>query len=189
MYTRIPEGHGPAHPDGFYPSDDVTRPCRIMVAYDGSAPARHALEVATRMAEKSRGTLILVNVVPPATGNGGEYVCSLEWLDAVRYRAAGEVLDQLRRSLPASIAVQQVVRRGVPKDEVVAAAEECKADLIVMGTSARGRIVQLLRGSTAEEVIRRAACPVVTVGPRAARGDLDVTGPMGDGEATQRSLS
>jgi nucleotide-binding universal stress UspA family protein len=39
-------------------------------------------------------------------------------------------------------------------------------DLIVMGTHGRGAIAHLLMGSTAERVVRKAPCPVLTVRPK-----------------------
>ena len=65
---------------------------------------------------------------------------------------------------------------AVPKDcallegpaarEIVEAAVEWDADLIVMGTHGRGRVASFLMGSTAQEVIREARCPVLAVPDR-----------------------
>lgn len=150
----------------------ATGPRRILVAYDASAAARHALEVAMSLAEAFDATLILLNVVPPAMGNGGEYVCSLEWLDAIHHREAEQMLARVRGDLGASVPVRQVVRRGAPVDEILAAADESGADTIVMGKRPRGRLAHFLHGSTAEAVVHRAACPVVTVGPATRIGSL-----------------
>lgn len=57
---------------------------------------------------------------------------------------------------------------GDTTDEILGAAERTKADLIVMGTHGRTGLSRLAMGSVAEQIVRRAACPVVTVrGPRA----------------------
>jgi nucleotide-binding universal stress UspA family protein len=143
-------------------------PRRILVAYDESAPALWALEVAVRTAQEAGGALRLVHVVRPATGAGGEYVSSLERLDMMHHREAAEMLERVRTSLPRGLDVDHVVREGQPADEILAAAKAWDAEEIVIGTRARGRLAQFLLGSTAEQVIRRAACPVVTVGRRAA---------------------
>ena len=47
--------------------------------------------------------------------------------------------------------------------EILRTALDWRADVIVMGPHGRGRVARFLLGSVAEEVIRRAACPVVTV--------------------------
>jgi nucleotide-binding universal stress UspA family protein len=55
------------------------------------------------------------------------------------------------------------VRRGNPHDEIVRAAREHHADLIVMATHGRGFISHAFMGSTTERVIRSAPCPVLAI--------------------------
>jgi len=52
---------------------------------------------------------------------------------------------------------------GDPRDMILRTATELGADMIVMGTHGRRGIPRLVLGSVAEEVVRRATCPVVTV--------------------------
>lgn len=59
--------------------------------------------------------------------------------------------------------VHTVLRVGVPYREVVAAAKEEQADLVLLATHGRGEIHRLLVGSVADRVIRMAHCPVLTV--------------------------
>ena len=61
-----------------------------------------------------------------------------------------------------------------PASEIVAAAGELPADLVVMGTHGRGGFRRLVLGSVAESVLRTAPCPVLTVPPHAP----DHPGPM-----------
>jgi nucleotide-binding universal stress UspA family protein len=59
-----------------------------------------------------------------------------------------------------------VIRRlqeGNPGGEILRLAELCRADLIVMGLHGRHGLKQLLVGSVAEQVVRVARCPVLTV--------------------------
>ncbi|MGH7130133.1 MAG: universal stress protein [Planctomycetaceae bacterium] len=56
-------------------------------------------------------------------------------------------------------------RHGTPFAEIVRDAREHDVDLIVLGTHGRGMLAQLLMGSTAEKVVRKAECPVLTVRP------------------------
>jgi len=69
------------------------------------------------------------------------------------------------------------VRRRFPLADVAIAgyADEIGADLIVMATHGRTGIGRLALGSTAEGVLRRASCPVLTVGPEAS---VELTGPI-----------
>jgi universal stress protein A len=55
------------------------------------------------------------------------------------------------------------VRSGTPATEIVKAAVDYGADLIVMATHGRSGLPHLLLGSVAEEVMRQAPCPVLTV--------------------------
>jgi nucleotide-binding universal stress UspA family protein len=61
-----------------------------------------------------------------------------------------------------------VARPGNPVDEIVAAATAWAADLIVMTTQGHAGVLDALRGSTTERVLRRASCPVLAV-PAASR--------------------
>jgi nucleotide-binding universal stress UspA family protein len=56
-----------------------------------------------------------------------------------------------------------VMRTGNPFYEIVMAAREESADLIVIGTHGRGMIAHVLLGSVAEKIVRKAPCPVLTV--------------------------
>jgi len=52
---------------------------------------------------------------------------------------------------------------GQPADEILRLARKVSCDLIVMGTHGRTGLARLLHGSVAEEVLRKATCPVLTV--------------------------
>jgi nucleotide-binding universal stress UspA family protein len=55
------------------------------------------------------------------------------------------------------------LREGTPVEEILNAARETSADLIVMGTHGRTGLPHVLLGSVAERVVRSAQCPVLTV--------------------------
>ncbi|MCK5140354.1 MAG: universal stress protein [Thermodesulfovibrionia bacterium] len=59
--------------------------------------------------------------------------------------------------------VDKVVLKGVPYEEILKFASEKKIDIIVMGTYGRVGFERFIFGSTAERVVRRAPCPVMTV--------------------------
>jgi nucleotide-binding universal stress UspA family protein len=59
--------------------------------------------------------------------------------------------------------VEHWIFQGDPATEILAAAEKIKCDLIVMGTHGRTGLGRLLMGSVAEQVVRKAPCPVLTV--------------------------
>jgi nucleotide-binding universal stress UspA family protein len=59
--------------------------------------------------------------------------------------------------------VQTELRTGAPSGEILAAAKEFEADLVVIGNHGHGNLHRLLLGSVADRVIRMAPCPVLTV--------------------------
>lgn len=58
---------------------------------------------------------------------------------------------------------KRVCRRGHPEDEILKAAEEGQADLIVMSTQGHHGFLDAIRGSTTERVVRNARCPVLVL--------------------------
>ena len=87
-----------------------------------------------------------LKAVSPA---GGEWAALLE-----QWAAAGRTLG---------CKVNTELRTGAPAREIVAAAEEQEADLVVIANHGYGNLHRLLIGSVADRVIRMAPCPVVTV--------------------------
>jgi hypothetical protein len=74
-------------------------------------------------------------------------------------------MNDLRRLYPAGAAagVDCRLQGGNPAPEILGVADEVGCDLIVMGTHGRTGLARLLLGSVAEQVVRKAACPVITV--------------------------
>jgi nucleotide-binding universal stress UspA family protein len=138
---------------------------RIVATTDFSDTADVALEWAMALASQHGASLCLVHAltlpaplpdyVPSGTDFGQEmHQIALRKLEetAARVRAAG-------------IAVDLEVPIGVPSQSIVRIAEEENAELLVLGTRGLTGITHLLLGSTAERVVQRAPCPVLTVHP------------------------
>lgn len=82
-------------------------------------------------------------------------------------------LDRLAESLRhAGISVRTLICEGKPARELVRLAHTHQADMLVMGTHGRTGVGRLVLGSVAEETIRSAGCPVLTVPP----GSAELTG-------------
>jgi nucleotide-binding universal stress UspA family protein len=64
--------------------------------------------------------------------------------------------------------VEEVVTSSKPHHEILRVAAEQRSDLIVLGIHGRNPVDRLVFGSTAEPVVRRAPCPVLTVRAHAA---------------------
>lgn len=141
---------------------------RILVAVDESDEAGFAVEAAAQLAEALAAEVGLVHVLDTREGIRGELGLPF---DEFRESARADALRFLERT-GARIGLpwrpQFFVREGEPAGEIQATAEEYGADLIVIGATGRGRLAEFLLGSTAEDVIRRAACPVMAVRHRPA---------------------
>jgi universal stress protein E len=88
--------------------------------------------------------------------------------DAMQARMR-EALDRFVADLESgTVAIEPVVRVGEPAEEIVAEAERWKADLLVVGTHARGWAARLVLGSVAEASLRDASCNVLAIPPSSA---------------------
>jgi nucleotide-binding universal stress UspA family protein len=87
-------------------------------------------------------------------------------LDENRETAVQENLEELRLEIAnQGVEVVTEVRKGSSSLEIISFAQENEIDLIIMGTHGWSGLDHVLMGSTAEVVVRRAPCPVLTVRP------------------------
>jgi universal stress protein A len=146
---------------------------RILHPTDFSSYSEASRRFAVSLARDHRAELILVHVEEPTTPVGAEgpiYVPTLGDLDALRERLNQLHIDNL------TIAVERVVVEGDAATEILELARNRKCDLIVMGTHGRTGLQRLVMGSVAEQVVRKAHCPVLTVKfPPAATGTKETS--------------
>jgi nucleotide-binding universal stress UspA family protein len=133
---------------------------RILHPTDFSDLSRPAFELACSLARDFGAELVVLHVaqLPLLTPVDGVLVPTP--VDEAEY-ARGR-LERVRPSDP-RLAVAHRLAEGDPAEEILRAAGDLPADLIVMGTHGRGGLSRLLMGSTAEGVMRKAPCPVLTV--------------------------
>jgi nucleotide-binding universal stress UspA family protein len=152
---------------------------RILVAVDQTIASRWATHLTAQLAAESGARVALVHVLDISRGFSPEFGF-VDETAVERLRPFGEeLLDRAAAAvLKAGVAVDRIVHEGDPPQEIVAAADRWRADLIVVGTHGHGRLARLLLGSTAETVVRTAHCPVLTVGhePTAAEASPEPVG-------------
>jgi nucleotide-binding universal stress UspA family protein len=145
---------------------------RILVGIDGSAPSLKAVDFAADLASKYNAELILLKVVgdrPPELDPAVEEYARSEHIPLpeaeLTLTMADNILDHARRQALSSGATQVSVEPsfGDPAAQIVAAARDREADLIVVGSRGHGRLAGLLIGSVAQKVVSLAHCPVVVV--------------------------
>ena len=133
---------------------------KILYPTDFSTTGRPALEMATSLARDRKAKLLIMHVEePPMAYGGGEFYYGQLEPDHV------ELERMLKEVLPTDAAVSFEHRLvvGSPAASIVYLAEKEDVDLIVMPTHGRTGLTRLLMGSVAEEVVRKARCPVLTV--------------------------
>lgn len=137
----------------------------VLVATDFSDSGKEAVATAVALVERSKGKLAVVTVaerppmLPPLPLK--EYAEDPDelWGREAR-RSMTALVKRLRRSHPGA---RGFVRVGTPWREIVGLAEELGVDSIVVGSRGVTGIQRLLLGSTAENVVRHAPCPVLVV--------------------------
>lgn len=83
--------------------------------------------------------------------------------DELMKTASKQMEDFAGLYVPEKLQVSSEVVSGRPFLEIIRVAKEKKSDLIVIGTHGRGALQQVLLGSVAEKVVRKAPCPVLSV--------------------------
>jgi nucleotide-binding universal stress UspA family protein len=145
----------------------------ILFATDFSEVSQHALMHALAMAKRFDAKLTVVHVAPPES----QVPIPMEpvplEMDWQKQRAA-ESMKHLEEFEPLHMYPHEtVLKQGNPWPEMAGLIDSRSFDLIVLGTHGRGMFGQLLLGSVAEEVLRHAPCPVLTVGPDVLPALLD----------------
>lgn len=137
---------------------------RLLVPIDFSEPSEVALKYGVALARAFNARLYLLHVLPKAPAEDRETVEHPIGLfermqDAARERLGKILTDDQVKDVPSEFVTQV----GTAYVEVIRYAKDHDIDLIVMGTHGRGRVAHMLMGSVAENVVRRAPCPVLTV--------------------------
>jgi nucleotide-binding universal stress UspA family protein len=125
----------------------VTRVTTLLVPLDGTPDAALALGTAVPLAQAIEARLVLLRVALPDTEDEAE---------AQRY--VDELAARLER---AGVPTAGRASRGRVADTIVATAEDVAADFIVMSTRGLTGPARTLLGSTADEVVHAARCPIL----------------------------
>jgi universal stress protein A len=136
---------------------------RILVPLDFSECSKKALQYAIPFARQFGASLSLLNVVQPYYPVSDMVPMDVETLE-LRMRETSEAeLAVVRKSLDPDLKATAVLRVGNPHVEIVRAARDLDADLIILSTHGRTGLSHVLMGSTSERVVRHAGCPVLVL--------------------------
>lgn len=140
----------------------------ILFPTDFTPHARHALKYAAAFAREGAGRIVLFSVqsgtVPANLLTLPERIFEepdKRWLKQLRH----DVSEIMADPLLAGLEVEPVIIEGEPAAEIARAAHEFDIDLVTIVTHGRKGLARALWGSTAEEIIAEAPCPVLTIRP------------------------
>jgi nucleotide-binding universal stress UspA family protein len=138
----------------------------ILFPTDFSQGARAAMDHALSLARDYKAKLILLYVIQDISIAEWYIPSSLSVTDLVEdmQKSAWKEMDKWAEEIATAVpSVEKLVVRGVPFVEIIRTAKEHNVDLLVIGTHGRTGIDHMLFGSTAEKVVRKSSCPVLTV--------------------------
>jgi nucleotide-binding universal stress UspA family protein len=143
---------------------------RILVPTDFSDTSAAAVKYGVALADAFGAQLHLLHVVeePVPWQMAAEVAMVSAPVDdaQLRARAEAELTALLTRDEREKYRAVVATALGAPFAEIVRYAAREQVDLIVMGTRGRGAVAHLLIGSVAENVVRKAPCPVLTIPTR-----------------------
>jgi len=140
---------------------------RILVSIDSDPIAAHAAEIGADMARLAGAELAFIHVIEPALVNAADTGIQPDVFVASARETARRMIEDFRKRLPLQTAALDFVQIGNAATEIVNAARDWPADLIVIGSHGRGGLKRALLGSVAEAVMRQAPCPVLVVRSKA----------------------
>lgn len=139
---------------------------KILIAVDSSPVAAHAVEVGLELARSLGGEVAFIHAIDPALGRAPESGVSPAELMALVKQDGERLLAGFRERASFQPPPLGFLPEGKPGTEIVKAAKDWPADVIVIGSHGRGGATRLLVGSVAEAVMRHAPCPVLVVRAR-----------------------
>ena len=146
---------------------DVVSFKMILCPVDFSPPSIRALEYALSLAKETDGRLMVLHVLE-------SYVDAVKLSEVSQFTVPqfeqhrkDDAMERLKALIPADArewcTPDELVITGKPHREIVRVAGDTSADLIVMGVHGRGAIDVMMFGSTTNELLRAAKCPVLTL--------------------------
>jgi len=145
----------------------------ILVATDLSPISANALRYATLIARRYHSALTVAHVIPREPRSSVPLDPLPRDMDTTRL-SAEQAVEKIDHELSAQrIPHHMLLERGSVREIILAEIKRSDIDLLIIGTHGRGGFKKLALGSFAEELLRLAPCPVLTVGPHVRPPDTD----------------
>jgi nucleotide-binding universal stress UspA family protein len=141
---------------------------KILVPVDFSDNSQKVFATAVNVATKCGSKLVCIFVVQSFEDYSGFFVPHMpiiQFQEEMVSSAEKKMAEFLEANLPQAMNGGSKVMVGDVGEEIVAFAAQEKVDMIVMGTHGYKGLERVLFGSVAEQVVKTAPCPVLTVNP------------------------
>ncbi len=150
------------------PANPIFHLKKILVPVDFSDCSQKALQYANTFARQFGGELIILHVIEPHL-----FVPEIASYDFENVQDSCRDLQAFQKLIDKAIPSSISIRTGTPYVKIVEAAGALGADLIIISTHGRKGLNRMFLGSTTDQVVRSAPCPVLTVreGERKLIGD------------------
>ncbi len=139
---------------------------KILVPVDFSDYSKHALKYAIEFAKHFDAELILISVIEPMI-YPADFSMGQVAIPATDQNLSERVEEELKnldeKEIAGKVKSKRIIKSGKPFFEINETAREEDVDLIIIATHGHTGVEHLLFGSTAEKVVRKAPCPVLTL--------------------------
>lgn len=143
---------------------------RILIAVEDSPFSDRAVNYGVLLARNLGSKICLVHVDEiPITSTYtadpllNESPAMIPELMHIQEEASKRLFKRLQKQYGDEVDITTYTKIGRAQDEILSVAEECKADLIILGTHGRTGFDHFISGSVSESVARKAKCPVLII--------------------------
>jgi len=141
---------------------------KILLATDFSENSKWALSYALSFAQKYNAKLYMLHVIQQPIYPLGMYAeIAFDAMDKFNRNISEATEREMKNLCETGLGgfknFESMILSGTPFLEIIRTAKEKEVDLIVVGTHGRTGLDHVLFGSTAEKVVRKAPCPVLSV--------------------------
>ncbi len=146
---------------------------KILYPTDFSDKSGHAFNVVKKLQEAGTKTVVVLHCVDVREINT---MAEMEGFSSIQYEnLVEEIRGELKRKASDNLApivkeltelgfkTEERLLEGIPFKEILRIADKENVDAIVIGSTGKSLISEMLLGSTSEKVVREARCPVIVV--------------------------
>ena len=143
---------------------------KILVPYDFSTVAEHALDFACQIADKADSDIMLLNVIEHPTADSFKTL-GIQDVDPMEQLYIKKMYELVQNKLSTVVAdakyaderISTKIQLGNPFNTIIDQVTEENVSLIVVGTEGAEGLNQFFVGSNSERIVRKASCPVITI--------------------------